>query len=355
MRKLLILLLALALLAMPVLASETGPVVDMDPVIDGIPESAASYMPDVNSGFLNGFLELVRKALEAVIPGMREAIVSCVAVIAAAVLCALFKSADPSGKSPAADIIGAIAIASLMLQPVDALIQQGIATVQELSDYGKLLLPVMSTAMVASGGTTTASALYLGTAFFDSILTMMIARLLTPMIYLFLAVSMAASAMDSDLLNRLRDLIKSVATWGLKLVLYVFTGYMTITRVISGSADAAAVKAAKLALSGVVPVVGSIISDASETVVLSATAVRGTAGVFGMLAILATGAVPFLTIGIQYLLLKLTAALCGVVGNKNHAALTENFAQAMGLLLAMTGTCCLLLLISTVCFMKGVI
>ena len=49
------------------------------------------------------------------------------------------------------------------------------------------------------------------------------------------------------------------------------------------------------------------------------------------------------------------AALCGVVGSENHTALTESFAQAMGLLLATTGTCCLIQLISTVCFMKGVI
>ena len=86
-----------------------------------------------------------------------------------------------------------------------------------------------------------------------------------------------------------------------------------------------------------------------------AAAVRSTAGVLGLLAILAITAAPFLKLGFQYLLLKLTAALCSVVGSETHTALTESFAQAMGLLLATTGTCCLIQLISTVCFMKGVI
>lgn len=46
--------------------------------------------------------------------------------------------------TPTADILGAVAIASLLLQPTDALIQSGLETVQAISDYGKLLLPVMS-------------------------------------------------------------------------------------------------------------------------------------------------------------------------------------------------------------------
>ena len=141
----------------------------------------------------------------------------------------------------------------------------------------------------------------------------------------------------------------------MKLVLSLFTGYMAITGVISGTADAAAVKVTKMAISGAVPVVGGMLSNATETVLASAAAVRSTAGVLGLLAILAITAAPFLKLGAQYLLLKLTAALCGVVGSENHTALTENFAQAMGLLLATTGTCCLIQLISTVCFMKGVI
>ena len=97
------------------------------------------------------------------------------------------------------------------------------------------------------------------------------------------------------------------------------------------------------------------LSDATETVLAGASAVRSTVGVAGLLAIFAIAAAPFFKIGLQYFLLKLTAALCGVVGQENHTALTESFAQAMGLLLAATGTCCLMQLLSTVCFMKGVI
>lgn len=56
--------------------------------------------------------------------------------------CALCSGLGDEGlRTPTADILGAVAIASLLLQPTDALIQSGLETVQAISDYGKLLLP----------------------------------------------------------------------------------------------------------------------------------------------------------------------------------------------------------------------
>jgi hypothetical protein len=63
--------------------------------------------------------------------------------------------------------------------------------------------------------------------------------------------------------------------------------------------------------------------------------------------------VPSLTVALRYLLLKATAAAANVLGGKEDAALIGDFGAAMGLLLAMTMSQSLLLMISTVCFMKG--
>ena len=142
-------------------------------------------------------------------------------------------------------------------------------------------------------------------------------------------------------------------TWSLKTILYIFTGYLSITGVIAGTADAAAVKAAKITISGVVPVVGGILADASEAVIVGAGVMKNAVGVYGLLAVAAILITPFLQIGAQYLLLKLTAALCGVFGVKEASDLIEDFSAAMGVLLGMTGTVSFLMLISTICFMRG--
>ena len=47
-------------------------------------------------------------------------------------------------------------------------------------------------------------------------------------------------------------------------------------------------------------------------------------------------------------------AIAGVFAPKSLSELISDFSTAMGMMLAITGSVCLLLLISTVCFLKGV-
>lgn len=345
MKKLLIIAIFLSMLVFPVSA--------MDITTPEAPESAQQWMPESTQSFGEGLWELVKSALPILQPAIAEAAKVCLYVIAVVLLVSLIESMPGNTKTVTA-LVGAVTIGLLLLQSSNSMVQLGVQTVQELSEYGKLLLPVMTSAMAAQGGTTTSAALYAGTALFDSILCSVISKLIVPMIYLFLCLAVANSAIGEDILKKMRDFLKWLMTWCLKIVLYIFTGYMSITGVVSGSTDAAAVKAAKLTISGVVPVVGNILSDASEAVLVGAGVMKSAAGVYGLLALLAVCIEPFLRIGVQYLLLKMTAAVCGVFGSKQCTALINDFSAAMGLLLAMTGAVCLLQLISTVCFMKGV-
>jgi len=56
---------------------------------------------------------------------------------------------------------------------------------------------------------------------------------------------------------------------------------------------------------------------------------------------------------LQYLLLKLTTGICSLYADKKSLSVVEHISSSMGFVLAMTGTICILLLISLICFMKG--
>lgn len=100
--------------------------------------------------------------------------------------------------------------------------------------------------------------------------------------------------------------------------------------------------------------VGGILSDASEAVLVSAGVLRSAAGVYGLLTIIALFLIPFFQIGCQYLLLKGTGTVCTALGESAASKLILDFAAAMGLVLAVASVQTVLLLVSTVCFMKGV-
>ena len=87
---------------------------------------------------------------------------------------------------------------------------------------------------------------------------------------------------------------------------------------------------------------------------MSAGMMKNAMGIYGLLAVIALWIGPFVRIGLQYLMLKITGGIVQMFAPKQLAELILDFSGAMGLVLAMTGTVCLLFLISTICFMKGV-
>lgn len=342
MKKVLMILALLVLLAIPVQAEPELPTAPVSP-----------YVPEENQNFSDGLWYVIKQAVQTLGPSVAEAGGICLSVMAATLLVSLLQSLSQR-TAGVTELAGTVAVGLILLEPSNALIQLGTRTVGEISEYGKLLLPVMTATMAAQGGVTASTALYTGTALFDTLLTGAISRLIVPLIYVYLCVSTANAVLGEQILKSIRDFVKWLMTWILKIILYVFTGYMGITGVVSGTADAAALKATRLTLSGMVPVVGGILSDASEAILVGAGVMKNAAGVYGVLAVLGMWLGPFLRIGIQYLMLKVTAAACSAFGTGRTTGLLQDFSGAMGLVLAMTGTVCLMLLISTVCFMKGI-
>lgn len=329
------------------------PVSALDYTAPEAPEDALELMDSESSDFASDLWIIISRGIQTLQPKLAGAMELCAAIFAVAMLLSLLKNL-PGNTGKTVELAGVAVVTAFMLGQTQSMVSLASETVTELSEYGKLLLPVMTAAMAAQGSVTASAALYTATAVFDAVLSSGISKLLVPMVYIFLILSVAASATGESMLSRLRDLMKWLVTWCLKTVLYIFTGYITITGVINGTTDAAALKAAKLTMSGMIPVVGGILSDASEAVLVSAGVMKNAVGVYGLLALIAIWIAPFLQIGAQYLLLKLTAALCQIFDIKAVNEVIQAFSTAMGLLLGMIGSVCVMLLISVVCFMKGV-
>lgn len=345
MKKVLIFFIIFSFLVIPVFAMEfTAP---------SVPESAQPYMPDNQETFAQGLWYILKTAISKIRPDLANVSKNCFSVIAGVLLMSVLNSFSKYGENTVR-LVGAVIIGILLFDPFNSLIKLSTETVKELTDYGKLLLPVMTAAMAAQGGITASAAIYTGTVFFNALLATIITKVIIPALYIYLCLSIASCAIEQDMLKKSCDFVRWITTWCLKTVLYVFTGYISITGVVSGAVDASTLKAAKMTISGVVPVVGKILSDATETILVSAEVMKNAAGVYGVFAVISICVSPFLQVGIQYLLLKLSGAVCNMFGYKPAVTLLNDFATGMGFLLAMTGSVCMLLLISLVCFLRGI-
>ena len=342
-----ILILA-ALLALTVEARAAELPRDLTEALPGGAEALLEDIPSGPGGFTQGVAGILERLSGEVRSVLRQRLRGAASILLVAVACgAVDGFSQGTGEGSAfLPMAGALAVTLLTAGSLEDLIGLGAETIGELSLFSRALLPTLAAATAASGAVTTATFQQVTTVFLADLLMNLINGLLIPLVYLYIGALAAGSCLPDNRLGAIAEGLKKIITWTLTTSLLLFTVYLSAVRVVAGAADGASVKVAKAAISGAVPVVGGIIAEAAETVLAGAGMLKNTIGVFGMLAILAACAYPFLQLGVQYLLYKLSAFLAAAVGAPGLCKLIDGLGGAFGLVLGMTGSCALLLLVS---------
>lgn len=319
------------------------------PALDELWQQAGEYGIHQGDSLETGLARLLRA-----VPVVAEEILSAgvrtgLKLLAVVLVCALgegLQGAGISGPVSVTRLAGALAVTAMTMTDITAMIGLGRETMEKMDLFSAVLLPVMALLTALSGGLTAAAARQGATVLFSKALVSVMDGLLIPLVYAFVAVNCARAAWGEGSLDRLAQSIKTLVTGILTALLVVFVGYLTASGAIAGSADLSRIKAARMAISRAIPVVGSVLADASETVLAGAGALKGSVGAAGMLVVLAICLIPFLHLAGQYLVYKTTAALCGLVAQGELSRLIDAIGSAFGLVLGMTGAAALILLVS---------
>ena len=348
-----LLLAALCLPAQALTAEEALSVQEERLELDKLERSAAENggTAEYGAGLDEGLVSLLDTGTRELGGVVRRAARSGVLILMILLFCGLAQTVQEGmGKSGVrtVSLAGTLAVAAVSVADVNALLGMGTGAIEKMTSFANVLLPTVAAVTAATGAITGAAARQLAAALFSDVLVNVINGLLVPLLYGYIAASVAQAATGEEGLKRLADLLKWAVTTVLTTIMLVFVGYLTASGAAASGADAATVKAAKFAISGAIPVVGGILSDAAETVLASAGVLKGTIGVFGMVTILGICLIPLLRLAIHYLVYKLVAAVSATMGSGSVWELVDRIGGAFGLVLGMMGACCLLLLIALV-------
>ena len=126
-----------------------------------VPEAGERLMPEADS-FGEGLIQILEDIIPLVRPDLHEASKVCIGLLGTVLLASLIQSTSEQIRATI-NIAVAAGISSAMLLNVKSLIHLAGDTITEMTEYGKLLLPVMTTALAAQGGIGSSAALYAGT------------------------------------------------------------------------------------------------------------------------------------------------------------------------------------------------
>lgn len=304
----------------------------------------------------DGAGRLLERAAQLLPDVIRDAVRGGLLLLVVVLLCGMTQAmhaAGAQGQLPVSVMAGALAITALSAGDVSMMLGLGREAIEEMHGFANILLPVMAACTAASGRIGAAAARQAATVLFSNLLITVIDRLLVPLVYVYISAFTAYAAVGNPGLKRVAEFLKWAVKTVLTIFMSIFVAYLTVSGAVAGSADAAAVKVTKTAISTVIPVVGSIVSNAAETILVGAGALRGTVGVFGLLAVLSLCLTPFLQLGIHYITYKLSSAVTATLVDGRLSELIGGIGTAFGLIFGMAGCCALLLLISIVSGVSG--
>ena len=323
-----------------------------------LPRAAAEILGDesrIGATLDEGIERLAGYAREHIRSLLVESLRPAAGVLAVVALCT---AADGlQGKKEGFDYVNfsaCVSIAALNIGDVNSLVCLGRETMTELSDFSRVLLPALTTAAAAGGAVTSAPGKYAATMLFLDVLISAANALVFPVICAYLAAVFADSAVGQGRLTGAVRLLKWACRVTLTALVTAFTLYLGVTGVVASAADGLAAKAAKTALSAALPVVGGIISDAAGSIVAGAGLIRSSIGVLELLGVAAMCLIPFLRLGVRYVVFKAAAALSSVLSGERLSRLIDGVGNACGMVLSLVGVEVIFLYISVLSLIKAV-
>ena len=317
---------------------------DVGGLKQALPEDAARILQPVspeNADVEGGFSALWQGAKTLLRQGLKSAVQSAFWITAVCLLLSLVQGFAKSAGTPlpakAPELAGATAVLAMALQQNGALLEQCRTAIGHLDTFTKVLFGVFAAASAAAGRPASAVATAGAAMLVSDLMLTLSLRLFLPAVTVYLLLVYGGILSENGALHQAAATGKWAVNTFFKVFLTGYFTYLSFTGLVTGTADAAAVRTAQ-SLSSTVPLVGSVIAGASETLLAGASLLRAGVGFVGFLGAAAICLAPFLQ-GVCHLLvfrvLSVLAASFAEGGCKTMLdALSQAYSMLVGILTA---------------------
>lgn len=260
---------------------------------DAVPPEASEILegggitPDNNGAAalsFGGVLEFLRDML---MDRLTEPLRLFASLCGVVILCALSRSsADGAGgnMSGVFSAVGVLAGAGMTTAAISGALRDTLDVLSAASEFMLVFVPVFAGVIAAMGKAAAASAantVILAAAQFFSQISV---NFLTPVCGTVMGLSVTGAVHPEMSTDKLGELIRKAAVWGLSLLMTVFMSVLSAQTFVTNSADNVLIRTAKFAVSSGVPIVGGTISDAVNTVHASLSLMHSSIGTYGIAA-----------------------------------------------------------------------
>lgn len=252
------------------------------------------------------------------IEGFRENIGLLFKIIGIAFLCAILKNLQSSFGGSVSEIafyVCYMLIIVLIVTSFTNITSICINSISKLNRFMNVLIPVLITLLMTMGNITTVATLQPILLGMISLITTLVSNLVIPVILVSTVLNLVGNISSQVNVEKLSKFFKKSVMYILEFVMIIFLGILSLEGSLASNVDGITAKVAKTAVSNVVPVVGKLISDATDSVIGGVNITKNAIGVIGILVITLIVISPIFESFILMLLFNLSSAVCETVAD----------------------------------------
>lgn len=239
-----------------------------------------------------------------------------------------------SGKtiSKVANLLIFLIMAVLLLQSFQVAVNIGMETIDNMVSFMKALLPVLLTILVGMGAVTSAAVFNPLTYLIVTGLASLVKNIVLPLILVSAVLSIVDKMVSNFSISRIAGIFREFSTGLLSFIMILLVGGLIIQGGAAAAADSLSLRAAKY-LTGFVPVIGGIFTDALDLIVGCSLIIKNALNFFGLIGVIAVTAFPLIKIIALIIIYRLAGALLQPISDERLVSMLSVMSKSLMMIL----------------------
>lgn len=317
---------------------------EVEGIKNAVPDDIAGYIgnDDISDSgavseklSLNYFLGVIKDILGDIFPSTIKKLLPVFAVIILSLLAGAYK--DSIASEPLASALEfaiVLCFSGVVFLTVRSCFTIAAEFLDSLNAFMTATIPVMGTLTAASGNVAAAAANSSGIFILLNVINVITNQFLMPVLQICFALSLASHLSPSVNLSGISGYIRSIFMWVFIFIITLLVTVLLYQNILASSADTITARTVKFTASSFIPVVGSVLGDATRTIIGSLQAVKSAAGIFGVIVVIVTLLPSLLTVTVQKFILQALGALAQIFSIDREAGLIKDMCSLLDLVIA---------------------
>ncbi len=299
------------------------------------------------------FEALISKFFSLFTDGIKEEGVFLGSMCAFLILCAVMNCLceNFAKDQPAFTYVSTLILTTLIYNFTLSAFEKTSTFIDELKLFITTLMPTLGTLSAASGNAASAAVQNAGVLAAINVLDIICADVVLPAIRIIFAL-VAVGAVSGIDISGIVNIIKNIANTVCIACFTILCAILYFQTVLSSAADSLGMRTVKLAANNLIPIIGSMVGEASRTVFASISLIKSSVGTFAISVVIFLALIPIVSLFVKKTVLSLSSGVGKLLGCKPQVAFIGEITAVFNLLIALTVSAVIYFILALAIFIK---